>query len=91
MSHLDYCTEIAVWLLTNEHIPIAPYFANCLSAQDLDELNIEIIRNTLYKSYLEDFYDFCQKLGGPTAEIMGDILEVIFASHGISFNQRDGF
>jgi hypothetical protein len=42
----------------------------------LDELNIEIIRNTLYKAYLEDFYDFCQKIGGPTAEIMGDILQV---------------
>ncbi|KAH8551959.1 ATP synthase subunit [Umbelopsis sp. PMI_123] len=55
--------------------PLAPYFANCLSAQDLDELNIEIIRNTLYKAYLEDFYDFCQKLGGPAAEIMGDILQ----------------
>ncbi|KAL1934060.1 hypothetical protein VTP01DRAFT_6242 [Rhizomucor pusillus] len=54
--------------------PLAPYFANCLSAQDLDELNIEIIRNTLYKAYLEDFYAFCQKLGGPTAEVMGEIL-----------------
>jgi V-type H+-transporting ATPase subunit d len=54
----------------------APYFKDCLSAQDLDELNIEIIRNTLYKAYLEDFYDFCQKLGGPTAEVMGDILQV---------------
>jgi V-type H+-transporting ATPase subunit d len=55
---------------------IAPYFANCLSAHDLDELNIEIIRNTLYKAYLEDFYQFCQSLGGPTAEVMGEILRV---------------
>ncbi|KAI9498778.1 ATP synthase subunit [Zychaea mexicana] len=55
--------------------PLAPYFANCLSAQDLDELNIEIIRNTLYKAYLEDFHAFCQTLGGPTAEVMGDILQ----------------
>ncbi|KAI8884538.1 ATP synthase subunit [Backusella circina FSU 941] len=54
--------------------PLAPYFANCLSAHDLDELNIEIIRNTLYKAYLEDFYQFCQSLGGPTAEVMGEIL-----------------
>lgn len=54
----------------------APYFANCLSAHDLDELNIEIIRNTLYKAYLEDFYQFCQSIGGPTAEVMGDILRV---------------
>ncbi|ORY94940.1 ATP synthase subunit [Syncephalastrum racemosum] len=54
--------------------PLAPYFANCLSAHDLDELNIEIIRNTLYKAYLEDFYNFCQSIGGPTGEVMGDIL-----------------
>jgi vacuolar-type H+-ATPase subunit C/Vma6 len=42
----------------------------------LDELNIEIIRNTLYKAYLEDFYQFCESIGGPTAEVMGDILRV---------------
>lgn len=28
--------------------------------QDLDDMNIEIMRNTLYKAYLEDFYQFCQ-------------------------------
>ncbi|KAJ1923840.1 H(+)-transporting V0 sector ATPase subunit d [Tieghemiomyces parasiticus] len=55
--------------------PLAPYFRECLSAQDLDEMNIEIIRNTLYKAYLEDFYRFCQGLGGVTAEIMGEILQ----------------
>ncbi|KAJ3114364.1 H(+)-transporting V0 sector ATPase subunit d [Phlyctochytrium bullatum] len=55
--------------------PLAPYFEKCLSAQDLDEMNIEIIRNTLYKAYLEDFYDFCVSLGGPTAEVMSDILQ----------------
>jgi V-type H+-transporting ATPase subunit d len=54
----------------------AAYFEKCLSAHDLDEMNIEIIRNTLYKVYLEDFYEFCQSLGGPTAEAMGDILRV---------------
>ncbi|CAL8100353.1 unnamed protein product [Calicophoron daubneyi] len=54
--------------------PLAAYFINCISEQDLDELNIEIIRNTLYKAYLEDFYSFCKKVGGTTAEIMCDIL-----------------
>lgn len=29
--------------------PLAPYFIDCISEQDLDEMNIEIIRNTLYK------------------------------------------
>ncbi|GAA5883684.1 hypothetical protein JCM16303_004765 [Sporobolomyces ruberrimus] len=54
--------------------PLAPYFRDCLSAQDLDELNIEIIRNTLYKSYLEDFHSFVQSIGGPTSDIMSPIL-----------------
>ena len=30
--------------------PIGPYFGDCLSLDDLDEMNIEIIRNTLYKA-----------------------------------------
>jgi V-type H+-transporting ATPase subunit d len=41
---------------------------------DLDAMNIEIIRNTLYKAYLEDFERFCQTLGSPTVDVMGRIL-----------------
>ena len=52
----------------------APYFRDCLSAQDLDDLNIEIIRNALYKAYLEDFHSFCETLPAPTSEIMTRIL-----------------
>lgn len=52
----------------------AAYFRDGLSAAELDDLNIEIIRNTLYKAYLEDFHAFCQTIGGPTAEIMSLIL-----------------
>ncbi|MCJ1330710.1 H(+)-transporting V0 sector ATPase subunit d [Thelotrema lepadinum] len=59
--------------------PLAPYFKGSLSHQDLDELNIEIIRNTLYKNYLEDFYKFVTEdpelKGTPTAEVMSEILE----------------
>ncbi|KAJ7546448.1 hypothetical protein O6H91_08G040800 [Diphasiastrum complanatum] len=54
--------------------PLAPYFSECITSEDLDDMNIEIMRNTLYKAYLEDFYRFCQKLGGATAEIMCDLL-----------------
>ncbi|EIW59499.1 ATPase V0 complex subunit D [Trametes versicolor FP-101664 SS1] len=54
--------------------PLAPYFRDAVSAADLDDLNIEIIRNTLYKAYLEDFDAFCQSLGGPTADVMHRIL-----------------
>lgn len=38
-------------------------------------MNIEIIRNTLYKAYLQDFYKYCQTLGGATAEVMAEILQ----------------
>lgn len=55
--------------------PLAPYFQHCLSEEDLDEMNIELIRNTLYKAYLEDFHQYCQRLGGETAEMMQTILE----------------
>src|SRR3989344_5572327 len=56
--------------------PSAPYFLGCLSQEDLNEMNIELIRNTLYKAYLQDFYRYCQVLGGDTAEVMGEILQV---------------
>lgn len=59
--------------------PLAPYFKGSLSHQDLDELNIEIIRNTLYKNYLEDFYQWinsCPDIAGtPTADVMSEVLE----------------
>jgi V-type H+-transporting ATPase subunit d len=59
--------------------PLAPYFKGSLSHQDLDELNIEIVRNTLYKNYLEDFHHFVnadsEMAGTPTSEVMSEILE----------------
>jgi len=55
--------------------PLAPYFLECLSEKDLDELNIEIIRNKLYKAYLQDFYRYCQSVGGDTADVMCEILQ----------------
>lgn len=55
--------------------PLAPFFVDCLSEQDLDEMNIEIIRNSLYKAYLESFYTFCKEdIGGITGEVMCEIL-----------------
>ncbi|RLV92029.1 V-type proton ATPase subunit d [Spathaspora sp. JA1] len=51
--------------------PLAPFFKNCVSADDLDDLNIEIIRNKLYKNYLESFAEFVtQEFEQPDQEIM---------------------
>ncbi|KAJ6181234.1 hypothetical protein N7519_011695 [Penicillium mononematosum] len=59
--------------------PLAAYFKGSLSHQDLDELNIEIVRNTLYKNYLEDFYNFINThpdfSGTPTQDVMAEVLQ----------------
>lgn len=55
--------------------PLAPYFKDALSAEELDDLNIEVIRNRLYKAYLQDFYKFSKTLPAPSNEIMGRLLE----------------
>ena len=54
--------------------PLAPYFSECISSEDLDEMNVEIMRNILYKAYLNDFLKFCDKLGGATSTLMRKIL-----------------
>lgn len=55
--------------------PLAPYFKDCFSADELDDLNIEIIRNKLYKAYLKDFYEFCETLPAPSNGIMKALLD----------------
>ncbi|XP_001378918.2 V-type proton ATPase subunit d 2 [Monodelphis domestica] len=55
--------------------PLAPFFQDCMSENTLTEMNIEIMRNKLYKSYLEAFYKFCKEHGDVTAEVMCPILE----------------
>lgn len=78
--------------------PLADYFQDCLSENDMDEMNIEIMRNKLYKSYLEAFYNFCKSLGGTTEEIMCPILEfeadrrafiITINSFGTELNKED--
>lgn len=55
--------------------PLAPFFKDCLTVDDLDDLNIEIIRNRLYKNYLEAFMEFIEKeFQGPDLEIMTRLL-----------------
>eukprot|EP01054_Gregarina_sp_Poly1_P002913 Gregarina_sp_Poly_1__2912@NODE_1813_length_3282_cov_262_359253_g419_i2_p1_GENE_NODE_1813_length_3282_cov_262_359253_g419_i2NODE_1813_length_3282_cov_262_359253_g419_i2_p1_ORF_typecomplete_len404_score60_31vATPsynt_AC39/PF01992_16/6_6e96_NODE_1813_length_3282_cov_262_359253_g419_i25141725 len=44
-------------------------------SEAFSELDLEVMRASLKKSWLEDFYSFCQELGGTTAEVMGDILK----------------
>lgn len=56
--------------------PLGPYISNFVSEEDFGEENVEIIRSTLYRAYLLDFYNYCKYQGNATEEIMKDILEV---------------
>ena len=66
--------------------PVGPYFAMFLkeSAEHhhgdtrnvLEEVEIEIIKSSLIKYWIEDFSNFVAKLGGDTAELMGELLKV---------------
>jgi len=66
--------------------PVGPYFSKYLEETSesladasevrnvLEEVEMEIIKNSLMKLYLEDFYDFCTKCGGDTERVMCEIL-----------------
>jgi V-type H+-transporting ATPase subunit d len=64
--------------------PVGPYFAMFLqqsaeygdSRSVLEEVEIEIIKSSLIKFWIEDFYQFVEKLGGETAESMGSLLKI---------------
>ncbi|AAS52829.2 AER146Cp [Eremothecium gossypii ATCC 10895] len=57
--------------------PLAPYFRDCFDgADELDDLNIEIIRNKLYRAYLHDFHEFVSsEVPEPAREVMQSLLE----------------
>merc|ERR1712072_126125 len=72
------CTQTSAEEMYNSILvdtPLAPYFVNCIDMSDLNELNVEIMKDKLYKEYLQDFYNFCvNEVGGTTAEVMGELL-----------------
>ncbi|KAM7401004.1 hypothetical protein PAMA_005281 [Pampus argenteus] len=55
--------------------PLAPFFQDAVSESNLDEMEAEILRNKLYKAYLESFHSFCKNIGGATKDIMCPVLE----------------
>lgn len=63
--------------------PVGPYFAMFLQESSdagdrnvLEEVEIEIIKSSLIKFWIEDFAQYCEKLGGETASMMSAILKV---------------
>ncbi|XP_029970795.1 V-type proton ATPase subunit d 1-like isoform X2 [Salarias fasciatus] len=55
--------------------PLAQFFQDAVSESSLDDMEAEILRNKLYKAYLESFHSFCQNMGGATKDVMCPILE----------------
>lgn len=76
--------------------PVGPYFQRYLDSQAaqvsnagevrtvLEEVQIEILKNSLMKLYLEDFYAFCEKMGGDTADVMCSLLRAKADRYSIS-------
>jgi len=66
--------------------PVGPYFSMFLQESSgmmggevrnvIEEVEIEIIKSSLLKYWIEDFYQFVQGLGGETADLMGNLLSV---------------
>lgn len=54
--------------------PIGKFFSKT-ETRDFDEYSTDYLRGLLQKNYLESFYDFCQSIGGTTAEVMCPLLE----------------
>jgi len=67
--------------------PVGKYFSEILAEKSamlenagevrnvLEEVEIEILKNSLMKLYLEDFYYFCEEIGGETAPLMCELLK----------------
>lgn len=54
--------------------PISKFVSEHFDKMAIHNTDVEIQRSIIYKSYLEDFYKFCKKLGGTTADVMCNML-----------------
>lgn len=55
--------------------PLAPFFKDAVTAEELSDLQIEVLRNKLYRAYIEDFAQWCDsELPSPSKEVMAEFL-----------------
>lgn len=54
--------------------PLAEFFQESISEDEIPEMNPEIIRNVLFRTYLEKFHKFSESIGGNTSDVMKDII-----------------
>ncbi len=50
----------------------------------LEEVEVEIIKNSLVKLWLQDFYSYCEGIGGDTGAIMCELLAARADRHSIN-------
>ena len=55
--------------------PLGEFFMDSITMDEIPEMDPEIIRNVLYRTYLEKFHKFVSQIGGQTGEVMQDIIE----------------
>eukprot|EP00767_Chilomastix_cuspidata_P007658 gnl/Chilomastix_cuspidata/841.p2 GENE.gnl/Chilomastix_cuspidata/841~~gnl/Chilomastix_cuspidata/841.p2 ORF type:complete len:361 (-),score=136.11 gnl/Chilomastix_cuspidata/841:2142-3224(-) len=77
---LAACDTVAEFYVSIMEAPIGRYLAQSFAddptaaTTKLGEEDIEVIRASMYREYLHDFYDFCKRLGGHTGAAMRDLL-----------------
>ena len=83
--------------------PVGPYFQRYLEQSAaslsgfsdvrviLEEVQIEFLKISLLKLYLEDFYVFCEGLGEDTAEIMCELLRARADRNSINITLRSTY
>ncbi|XP_023165638.1 probable V-type proton ATPase subunit d 2 [Drosophila hydei] len=54
--------------------PLINFIAKDFDRSAMHHTDMEIQRGHMFKAYLEDFYRFCKKVGGTTADVMGNLL-----------------
>ncbi|EDV94479.1 probable V-type proton ATPase subunit d 2 [Drosophila grimshawi] len=64
--------------------PLSKFITGKFDKTDINHTDVEIVRSVLFKAYLEDFYKFCNKLGGTTANVMCDLLSFRADRHCIT-------
>uniref|UniRef100_A0A8C6SS00 V-type proton ATPase subunit n=1 Tax=Neogobius melanostomus TaxID=47308 RepID=A0A8C6SS00_9GOBI len=69
------CTPTELYSTILVDTPLGQFFQDAVSESSLDEMETEILRNKLYKAYLESFHAFCKNIGGATEDIMCPVLE----------------
>lgn len=77
--------------------PISKYFNESLGRESIDESNVEFIRNSVYKAYIEDFVSFCNCIENNSEDLLDlltfeadrRVITIIFSTFGTELSLND--